>query len=232
LITISKAFSGPTGMGNGGYVCGALADHISGPAEVTLNVPCPLDTPLSVVDHADHVSLMQGDVEVATGQLSFPDIRAREAISFDQAVAASGDFSGFHYHPYPGCFVCGTNLAEGDGLRIYAGPVQGHKHVVAAPWIPHQNHIGADGVIDDKMIWSALDCPGAFTVMAEEEAPMLLGRLGVQIFGRPSVGEPCVVQGWMEEKEGRKVMVGTGLYGEDGNLLAVGKATWIIARQD
>jgi hypothetical protein len=231
VITIAKAFSGPPGTGNGGYVCGSLAEHINGPAEVTLNVPCPLDTPLDVVRHQDRVSLMDGDREIAVGQLSFPDVGARDAMSFDQAVAASADFSGHHYHPYPGCFVCGTNLAEGDGLRIYAGPVQGSKNVVAAPWIPHQNHAGADGVVEDKMIWSALDCPGAFTVMGEEEAPLLLGRLNAQIFGRPTVGEACVVQGWLIEREDRKVRVGTALYGGDGGLLAVAKATWIVAKE-
>jgi hypothetical protein len=230
LISISKAFSGPPGTGNGGYVCGSLAALIDGPAEITLKMPCPLDTALDVVEHDHQFSLMDGENEIAVGRAALPDIKARDAISFDQAVAASRDFSGYHHHPFPGCFVCGTDLAEGVGLRIYAGPIQGEDNVVGAPWIPHANHTNADGIIEDKIIWSALDCPGAFTVMNQESGPMLLGRLNAHIFGRPEVGEACVVQGWKTNQDGRKIMVGTALYGGDAELLAVAKATWITVK--
>ena len=35
-ITIDKRFRGPPNSGNGGYVCGLIADHIDGSAEITL----------------------------------------------------------------------------------------------------------------------------------------------------------------------------------------------------
>ncbi len=217
-------------MGNGGYVCGSLADHIDGPAEVMLKAPCPLDTDLEIVDHGDHLSLMNGDHEIAVGRAATPDLRAREPISFDQAVMASRDFIGFHDHPVPGCFVCGTDLVEGDGLRIYAGAVAGHDNVVAAPWTPHANHANEDGVVADRIMWSALDCPGAFTVTGKPTKPMLLGKLNAQIFNRPRAGDACVVQGWKIAQEGRKIMTGTALYGADGGQLAIAHATWILAK--
>ena len=48
--TIQRRFCGPPNSGNAGYVCGMLARHITGAAEVTLRAPPPLETELDVVD--------------------------------------------------------------------------------------------------------------------------------------------------------------------------------------
>ena len=42
-IRIDRRFCGPPNSGNGGYVCGLLAAHIDGGAEITLRVPPPLE---------------------------------------------------------------------------------------------------------------------------------------------------------------------------------------------
>ena len=39
----------------------------------------------------------------------------------DEAVAASATYPGFSAHPFPTCFVCGPERAEGDGLRLFPG---------------------------------------------------------------------------------------------------------------
>jgi hypothetical protein len=227
VITISKQFVGPPGTGNGGYVCGSLAAHLSGPAEITLRQPCPLEVPLAVQRDGDSVTLTHGESVIAIGRPQLPDVKAPEPISFDQAVEASQLFSGHHHHPVPGCFVCGTDHPEGMGLRLFAGPVGGVEDRVATPWIPHQNHTDAAGIIPDEIIWSALDCPGVFAVGVGGTSPMLLGRLNAQIFGRPSVGDACVVQGWKVGVDGRKNFTGTAIYGVEGQLLAVASGVWI-----
>jgi hypothetical protein len=48
-IIIDKRYCGPPNSGNGGYVCGRLAQHIPGGAEVTLRAPPPLEKSLDVV---------------------------------------------------------------------------------------------------------------------------------------------------------------------------------------
>jgi hypothetical protein len=48
-IMIEKRFCGPPNSANGGYVCGLLAGHIDGSAEITLRVPPPLGHRLGVV---------------------------------------------------------------------------------------------------------------------------------------------------------------------------------------
>ena len=41
---IRKRFCGPPNSGNGGYVCGLLANAMAEPCQVTLHAPPPLDT--------------------------------------------------------------------------------------------------------------------------------------------------------------------------------------------
>ena len=47
-LVIAPRFCGPPDSGNGGYVCGLIAGYLDGPAEVTLRLPPPLETPLAV----------------------------------------------------------------------------------------------------------------------------------------------------------------------------------------
>ncbi len=68
-IIIDKRYCGPPNSGNGGYVCGRLARHIPGGAEVTLRAPPPLDKPLDVVAADDgQWELRDGATVVATGR--------------------------------------------------------------------------------------------------------------------------------------------------------------------
>ena len=47
-ITIHHRFQGPPNIGQGGYVCGIVADLIGPCAKVTLRSPAPLGLPLTV----------------------------------------------------------------------------------------------------------------------------------------------------------------------------------------
>jgi hypothetical protein len=46
----------------------------------------------------------------------------------------------------------------------------------------------------------------------------------------PDVGEACVVAAWPLGEDGRKLVAGTALYAEDGELLALARQTWIVPR--
>ena len=52
-LVIDRRFRGPPNSANGGYVCGCLARHVAGDAEVTLRAPPPLERPLDVLTKAD-----------------------------------------------------------------------------------------------------------------------------------------------------------------------------------
>jgi hypothetical protein len=216
-LVIDPRFNGPAGSGNGGYTCGLVADFLDGTAEVTLRRPPPLGVPLSVHRDERRVVVRDGDAVVAEAVEATFEVTIPEPPTTEEAAAASARYPGFDEHAFPTCFVCGPDRQAGDGLRIFAGPL--HDGLVAAPWTPTE--------VDRRVVWAALDCPGAIAVGFPDRGETLLGRLSAIVDEVPEVGEPCVVVGWPVSEEGRKLYAGTALYGEGGRPLARAKATWI-----
>jgi len=213
-IVVPGRFNGPPGSGNGGYVCGLVA-RAAGVArpEVTLRRPPPLDTPLRL----DGDALHDGAAVVATvAAAQQPDVTPPPFPGYDAAVAAEATYAGLRRHPFPTCFSCGPDRDDGLGLR--PGRIAGDA--VATGWTPAE--------VSEEIVWAALDCPGAWSVLQGDETPIVLGRLAVRIERLPRAGEPHVVTGWrLAPDDGRKRYVGTALHDTDGNVLATGRATWV-----
>lgn len=221
---IERRFRGPPESGNGGYSCGVVAEGVSGVAMVTLRLPPPLDRPLTLISDGEQSTLTDGDSIVGEAARSTLDLEVPEAPGLESAMKAARGYAGFDFHPFPGCFVCGPERAPGDGLRIFPGRV-GASDIVAAPWTPDESLRGADGTVDRRYVWAALDCPSYFGLPT---APLaLLGRLTASIEALPEVGEPLVAIGWPIDAEGRKHFAGSALANPDGEVLARAAATWI-----
>ena len=218
-LVIERKFRGPAGSANGGYTCGVLASFLHGPTEVTLRRPPPLDRPLEVATEGA-LELRDGDDVVAEAAQAELDLQVPEPISFEEAAAAALP-DGDKESVFPECFVCGW--ARDDGLRIYAGPVEGSE-LVGATWLPRED------VISSEFVWAALDCPGAYAVHFGVRGNPVLGRLTGRIEHLPHPGERCVVVGWPLGEEGRKLYAGTALFGEDGRILGSARATWILPK--
>jgi hypothetical protein len=204
---------------------------VNDPAQVTLRSPPPLDRPLSVVRRGRRAELFDGNRLVAEAERTeIEPLELPPPPSFADAERAAAAYTGFREHAFPTCFVCGPERAEGDGLRIFAGPVAEGSPIVAAPWIPAPNLDRSDGRVRREFVWAALDCPGAFAVGYPDRGETLLGRLAVDLESLPEVGERCVVIGWPLDEDGRKRYAGTALFREGGDLLAWARATWIVPR--
>jgi hypothetical protein len=218
-IVIEQRFRGPTGSANGGYTCGLVAGFLDGPAEVTLRLPPPLERPLAVERDGDGpVRVLDDGALVAEARPRMLELEPPAAPSYEDAAAAAlpeGDLAS----PFPECFVCGPHRAEGDGLRIFAGPLD--DGVVAASWVPVRPYTRPE------FVWAALDCPGAYACGFGERGVLVLGRLAARVEALPQAGERCVVVGWPLGDEGRKAFAGTALFGEGGRLLGIARATWI-----
>lgn len=239
LIRIERRFRGPPDSGNGGYVCGRIAQLVARTVRVRLRVPPPLDTIMHASPRAPGVlELRQGDLLVADTQPAEwdnelgLDIESRFPVppSYEQALHASQHFVGFHAHPFGGCFVCGPARARGDGLRIFAGPLdEPFADRVAGPWLPDASLAAADGKVAPEFMWAALDCPG-FAAASPAGRLMLLGEFTAHVDRRVHVEEPCVLVAFVLAREGRKCTVGTALFDEDGECCARGRALWIEPR--
>jgi hypothetical protein len=223
-LTIDRRFRGPAQSGNGGYVCGRIARHVPGVAQVRLAIPPPLDTPLEI-DVTDCVArLMAGTTLVGEGRPAQLAIDAPAPVSFEAATESSKHYHGFEQHTFPECFVCGPQREQGDGLRIFAGPVAGAE-VVAAPWVVDRS-LGAP--VATEFLWAALDCPSGFALWSPlEGTTVVLGQLTASIRGQLRPGDKCVAMGWPLQVEGRKRFTGSAVFTQQGKLVAVARAIWI-----
>lgn len=229
IITIGARFCGPPDSGNGGYVAGMLAGQSLAPVRVRIRKPPPLNAPLIVHQLEDGRLELKRDGElIAEAEPHHLELQPPSAPSYVDALNASRSYSGFKQHPYPTCFVCGPNRTRGDGLRIFPG-AWGNDGLVAAPWMPDESLCGADGKVCSEFMWAALDCPGYFAA-SDDGRHMLLGQIAAQVDRRAHAAESCVVVGWKIGREGRKHIVGTALYDDDGEPCARALATWIEVR--
>ncbi len=228
-LTVAHRFRGPADSGNGGYVCGLLAERVGAAvgdtaAVVTLRNPPPLDTPLAVVTEGDGgIQLLDGERLIAEAARSRLEVDAVTPVDAERARAASESYRGFVTHPFPECFVCGPTRTPGDGLRLFPGRLGDGRS--ACVW-----HVTPEFAGRAEFVWAALDCPGGWAAEIEGR-PMVLGRMTAGVAALPEADEECVVMGRLVGSEGRKTWTATTCYGADGRELGRAHATWItIAR--
>ncbi|GII21028.1 hypothetical protein [Planosporangium mesophilum] len=219
-MIIPATFNGPPDSANGGYTAGMLARYVSSPTGtvVTLRQPPPLATPLDVDARNDAVEVYDGDRLIASAApVPEPLFQTVPAVSWTDASAVSNGYAGFTGHPFPTCFVCGPQRPPGDGMRLFPGRLPDGR--TAAPWIVPED-------VEPTLMWAALDCPGGWSI-GMENRPYVLGRMAARVDALPAAGDGCVVMGALVAQSGRKADVLSTVYGHDGEVLALARATWI-----
>lgn len=226
-IFISQRFCGPPDSGNGGYVCGLVAQHLQGIAEVRLHKPPPLNKSLDIeITDDKRVLLKDGETIIAQGKPSSLSLDLPSPPSFHQAREASTHYVSEKDHFFPTCFVCGPARKTRDGLRIFPGLLP-DKTMVASAWVPDETLADEASHVKLEFVWASLDCPGAFAVLGSSIRPIVLGSLTADIIRRPVISQRCVVIGWEIGAQGRKRSAGTALFSDTGEVLAKAHAVWI-----
>jgi hypothetical protein len=218
-MIVPGRYNGPPDSGNGGYTCGLVAAILGGVAEVTLRRPPPLDRDLEVVRANGRVQIRDGAALVAEAEPAAVDADVPTPVSVEEAAEASARYAGFLHHAYNTCFVCGPGRE--DGLRVYAGPVEGRPGLVASPWTPGPE-------VRPELVWAALDCPSGWAVDDFQREGVLLGRMAAEIDRLPASGEPHVIVGWRVGEDGRKRFAGSALLTAEGEALVRARSTWIV----
>jgi len=228
-VSFDARFRGPPASGNGGYCGGVFAERIAGPAEVTFRRPIPLDSQLRYVSRSPAgFDVMHGDALIAEVVPHPFDLDVPPPPGRDEAAAASDRYLGHGAGQFfSGCFGCGVERREADGLRVFAGPC-GHGRV-ATPWTPHPVFARPDGTVGLPVLWSALDCPGGFVIMGDVTPGRLTvtGKLAVRVDHPVHAGEEYIVSAWLIEKGARKHVTGAALFDRGGRACAVARAVWL-----
>jgi len=242
-LIVPRRFCAPPDSGNGGWTAGALAalDDADAPTdrsaswpavEVSLRQPPPLDTPLPVTVEGGVTTASYGGAPVASAHRADRSLTEVEPVASAAAAAAEASYPGHTFHPFPTCFACGTAREEGDGLRIFPGPVAGGAGI-AATWTPHASlHEDWHTYLDEHprasvaVTWAALDCIGGWAGDLTERL-MVLGRMTARVDDLPVIGEPHVVVGEARGRDGRKTFTASTLYDSAGRVVATAEHTWI-----
>lgn len=225
-LTIAPRFNGPSGSGNGGYVCGLLARGVDGPAEATLRAPPPLAKALTLTSDGAYAALHDGETLLGEAKRVAFDLAPPPAPSLEEARDAATRYAGFADHRYPTCFVCGQSRVDSDGLDIFTGKVTG-RDMVACTWTPGADLAGGDGLVAEEFIHAALDCP-SYWALPHAGKPALLARLTSSIDAqRQRIGEELIVAAWPLHSDGRKHWGASALYRADGAVIARAEALWI-----
>lgn len=254
-LTVQSRFCGPPVSGNGGWTAGALAalvepdaatvDDLPGvPVRVRLRKPPPLEAAMAVTRSDGTTRLLLdaeapvADTTVAEAVVVPGDLTPVAPVPHDVARAAEASYAGAVRHPFPTCFACGPQRAEGDGLRIFPGevdPVEGRRRV-AATWTPHPSlaeqpsrESGAEPAaahVTLPITWAALDCVGGWSEDLLGR-PMVLGQMTARVDVLPHVGAAYVVVGEHRGAEGRRTMTASTLYAADGTPVARAEHVWV-----
>ena len=235
-LIVPHRFNGPPRSGNGGWTCGALAATL--PAQgvgtavtVTLRRPPPLDVPMPVLPTAAGATLTHDGRTVAEAVYAESRPVPVAPVPATVAGAAEAGYPGHRSHPFPTCFVCGTDRRVGDGLRIFPGPVAitgregdaggsggATAERIAATWTPHESAV--------PIAWAALDCPGGWSSDLESR-PSVLGRMTAEVRSLPRTSQRYVVVGELRSVDGRKTHTAATLYGPDDEVVATAEHVWI-----
>lgn len=260
-------------------MAGLFAGSWPGAFQVTLRRPAPLDAELAIHDEtadgtpasatddsrpdgseAEPVGagparrvLRHGDEDLVVAVPAVLDLDLPAPVSVEVARAAEAGSpavanGGTGVHPT--CFGCGMARAEGDGLRIAVGPVDGAEHaaaagVVAGTWRPrtvmateagrpdpHPGYAATpEGAAPPALVVAALDCPGAFAFLSDGQGAGLLGRITFEQFGAVDPDADHVVVGWQIGTDGPKMLAGTVLFDGAGEALAAASAVWFPFRR-
>ena len=237
-LLVPARYRGPAKSGNGGYVAGALAHELgdtgASPVAVSLRQPPPLEAPMRITRTESGLELTFGGAVVAQAAVVEPPLEPVEAVSWDEAVAASSSYPGYTAHPFPGCFSCGTERP--DGLRIFPGQLPSAadgRARWAAPWVPDESVPADFHEYDDPApraclaaTWSALDCIGGWAGGITEQL-MVLGRMTAVIDELPVTGEQHVVTGEHRGAQGRKTFTASTLHDADGRIVGRAEHVWV-----
>lgn len=227
-ITVAQAYQGIPGIAHGGYTAGLLAQRYTEPVRVTLRRSPPLDTRLMVDEGAGATTLRDPEGRLVMEAQPTVSLKTGLPSLTVQQVTGYAPHPDFDRHPYPVCFVCGTDRADGFGLRV--SPVT--DGLTVGVWKPASPLLPDREVVPTAFVWAVVDCLTAWTFADHWSDPgwwpALTGQLAVTLTGEVRRGQDHVVVGRVVRKDGRRIVVEAVVGDGNGASCAHAEAIWVV----
>ena len=229
-VSIDGLYHGAINAANGGYICGLLASYVDGDAEVRINHSFPVETPLQpVTTDEGGIEMYLGDKLLGSAPPVSLELDIPTPPSYEHARRASENSIFLHNVGGQGCYVCSPIRKPGEGLRLFIGALDNiherseDENLTAALWRPTPDLAGRDGNVEDRYVWSILDCPGVYTIELRypESNYLVLGSCTASIKRPLAIDEGYIVSTWqIAPNEGRKRHIGLAIHSSAGQLMA------------
>lgn len=127
---------------------------------------------------------------------------------------------------YDGCFGCGFENPLGLQLDGFASPDTG---VVRTQWTPRADYRGFEGVLHGGIVTAALDEVMAWTAMLCEDVAVVTGTMELRFVQPATVDATYTLEGRIDERRGRRLMMRGRCIDRDGKEIATAKAMFFVS---
>lgn len=232
-VVIPGWAQGRPGLGQGGYSSARFALALPEPVDVNLRAAIPLDSPMAVVPTDSGWDLRRGEATImqAVRRSTAGPLPRTEPVAVPDAAEAMSRFAGHDQHEAPVCFSCG--LGE-QSMRVWPGRLADGTPRVATRWVPPASVAGDDGVVDEAIVWTVLDCVQGFYVnYVPERHNSLTVRFAAEVVTPVRAGAEYAIVGFGDGSgwDGRKRGASANIFDADGNLVAAATSLWVEPRE-
>jgi hypothetical protein len=230
VIRIGDWYQGPTGCGQGGWSAHRFVRELGRPASVAIKAPIPLETDLVVEASPEgrpRLVTADGTTIMVAGDVTetFP---TTDPVSIETAREARSRFGEIATeHPVPYCFSCGI---QHDSMKVHAAPLGDDRF--ATDWTVPDWAVGADGHVDEGVLWAAIDCCAAWWVgYSRDQRVAFTAQFVTEVLYPLEPGATYALVAWSGDRDpewdGRKRHAASAAFDAHGRCVARSASFWV-----
>ncbi len=155
---------------------------------------------------------------MAAGDLSLKSVLFPVMTDLDDLVTAKKA-------EYEACFGCGAT----NPIGIHVAAFERVDGGISAVFTPLPEHRGFEGLLHGGIIATALDEMLGWTAMLEEGVSVFTGKLELRYRKPAAPGGTYRLQGFLDERRGRRLLLHGDCRNEDGDVIAEASGLYLVA---
>ena len=128
---------------------------------------------------------------------------------------------------YQSCFGCGMENPLGLQLDGFTE----HDGTIRVRWRPRTEYQGFSGMLHGGIVTAALDEVMAWTAMLQADVAVVTGRLELRFRKPAAVAVDYTVEGRVEERRGRRILMAASLLDDTEKVVAEADAMFLVAEE-